>query len=64
MWSRMAFLKIQDGGGRLLGKYTNGHISAKSGLICTKFGVQIDMGHSRVIGCQKWYYFWKFNLAV
>jgi len=37
------FLKIHDGGGRHIGKYTKGYISAKSGPICTKFGTLIDM---------------------
>jgi len=44
------FLKIQDDGGRHLGKYTKGHISANSWSIWTKSDTVIDMGHISVIG--------------
>jgi len=47
------FLKIQDGGGRHLKKYTKGHISANSWSIYTKFGVRVDTGNISFIRGQK-----------
>ena len=40
---------IQDGGRLPSWKYINRCISAITGLICTKFGLQIDICHTRAI---------------
>ena len=48
--SKIGVKQIQDGGRLPSWKYINRCISAISGLICTKFGLQIDIRHTGVTG--------------